>query len=280
MSVVVLGKNGQLGKALQSVLPDAIFLGRENCDMVVFDEIYKTISSIDNVTHIINAAAYTNVDNAEIDEYNADIINAKAVGCLSITADQVGAKLIQISTDYVFDGKADTPYGVDAKTNPMSVYGKTKLDGEKNTAQTKKYNIVRTSWLYGDGNNFVKTMFGLGQARDSVSVVDDQFGIPTYTKDLAIYCKHLTETDEPNGIYHFSSRGEPISWARLAESIFIIKSIDCRVDRITTEEFNKMRGGVIAPRPKYSALELDPNLYIRSWPLCLNDYLMTPAFRI
>ena len=123
MSVVVLGKDGQLGKALQSVLPDAIFLGRENCDMAVFDEIYKTISSIDNVTHIINAAAYTNVDNAEIDEYNADIINAKAVGCLSITADQIGAKLIQISTDYVFDGKADTPYALWGRCQDQSNVG-------------------------------------------------------------------------------------------------------------------------------------------------------------
>ena len=257
MRILVTGKNGQLGRSIQKIvntntkidnnqsLYDFIFVGREDLDLSSGNSISHYFSKNNKFDIIINCAAYTQVDKAEQEVELANQINHLAVKQLAKIANKQQAKLIHISTDYVFDGKSDKPYTEIDKTNPINVYGKTKLAGENALQAVMPVNalIIRTSWVYSEyGNNFVSTMLRLGKERDELNVVSDQIGSPTYATDLAcaileiIKDKEFKEEDQTTQIYHYSNEGE-ISWYEFAKEIFKIANIDCNVSPITTQQY-------------------------------------------
>ena len=219
---------------------------------------------------VFHLAAWTDVDGAEENEEAAEAVNALGSGNVAAAAAEVGAALVVPSTDYVFDGLQGRAYTEDDATSPLGVYGRTKLAGEVAAlaACPAGTRIARTAWLYGaHGKNFVDTMRRLGQERDEVSVVDDQEGCPTWTRDLAPALEALL--DQPTGIYHTAGGGS-VTWAGFARAIFAEAGIDCRVAPITTAELGRP-----APRPVYSPLAVTrpgaPRL--RPWRDALRDYL-------
>ena len=198
---------------------------------------------------IINCAAYTAVDACEKEEDLAFRINAIGARNLSIAASETGAKLMHVSTDYVFDGKGTRPYRETDPTGPQGAYGRTKLAGEEFVKEfSDRHFILRTAWLYGDGKNFVRTMLRLSETNEKVRVVNDQVGSPTSAKELAAAIDQLIFT-ENYGIFHATCEGS-CSWAQFAEEIFKMAGKKTVVEAITTEEF-----GAKAPRPAYSILE-------------------------
>jgi dTDP-4-dehydrorhamnose reductase len=232
---VVTGAGGQLGQALLEAFPDAVGLARADWD--VRDPPPSRIADCDLVLH---AAAWTDVDGAESDPDGAESVNV--VGTRNVVS--LGVPVVAYSTDYVFDGRKDEPYVESDPTSPQSVYGRTKLDGER---EVRDGWVVRSSWLFGPtGHNFVRTMLRLGQEREELAVVDDQRGSPTYVGHLAEATKRLVEL--PYGLYHVGADGD-CTWADFAEAIFDEAGLDCRVRRITTAELARP-----APRPAYSVL--------------------------
>jgi dTDP-4-dehydrorhamnose reductase len=229
---------------------------------------------------VINAAGFTRVDDAETDEAKAHLVNAVGAGNLARAAAEHGATLVQLSTDYVFDGTATSPYAEDAPTNPVSAYGRTKAEGERlalslNPGRTY---VVRTAWLYGQhGPNFASTMLGLARERDTVDVVTDQLGQPTWTADLAGRIVEVLDADAPVGIYHATNTGQA-SWYDFARLVFELGGFD--PDRVKpTESARFVRP---APRPAYSVLGQDawgraglPEL--RSWTTALRHAFSTGA---
>jgi len=257
MRILVTGKNGQLGRSIQKLVNtdtkignnqssnEFIFVGREELDLSSESGISHYFDNNDKFDIIINCTAYTQVDKAEQEVELANQINHLAVKQLASIASKQQARLIHISTDYVFDGESDKPYTEIDKTNPINVYGKTKLAGEKALQAVMPTNalIIRTSWVYSEyGNNFVSTMLRLGKERDELNVVSDQMGSPTYATDLSgaileiIKNKEFREEDQATQIYHYSNEGE-ISWYEFAKEIFKIAKIDCKVSPITTQQY-------------------------------------------
>lgn len=251
--IIITGCNGQLGRAINKELAGIGELEFVNTDVGELD-----ITDVDQVLKlarevkpyaIINCAAHTAVDACETDGDNAYRINAIGPRNLSIAAVETGAKLVHISTDYVFDGKSDRPYLEFDAPNPQGMYGRTKLAGEAMVRDfADRYFIFRTAWLYGDGKNFVKTMLRLSESHDTVRVVNDQFGSPTSTRELSGAIARLLFTDN-YGLFHATCEGS-CNWAEFAREIFRLAGKDTRVQGITTEEYNAP-----APRPAYSILE-------------------------
>ena len=253
MPALITGANGQLGLELRKLLPDAI--ATDSAELDITDAAAVQRYDWSGVDAIYNSAAFTDVDGAETQADLADRVNHLGAANLAEAARAHHIPLIHLSTDYVFDGTATEPYPVDAPLNPQSQYGKTKATGEQAVAQAPQHYIIRTSWLYGDGNNFVRTMLRLGRERNELTVVNDQRGRPTSALDLAQALVHLVRHKAPYGTYHFSNAGSVISWAEFAAAIFQIAKIDCKVTPITTAEYLKGKTG-IAPRPAYGALDL------------------------
>ncbi len=221
-------------------------------DMVVgWDRIVRSDSAEHRLV-VINCAAYTAVDAAEADEETAYAVNAAGPALLATACAKVGARLIHVSTDYVFPGDASTPYDVDDPTGPKGAYGRTKLAGELAVREIlpDASHVVRTAWLYGaHGHNFVKTMARLERERDTITVVDDQHGSPTWSRDLAAGLLALAGADVPAGILHATNRGET-TWRGFAQAIFTELGADpARVLPTTTEAYP-----LPAPRPAYSVL--------------------------
>lgn len=245
---LITGCNGQLGRELQHRIPDAIATDSNALNITDFIAVQKFVKDND-IDTIINCAAYTAVDKAESDIEVAALVNSTGPENLAKT----GCKLIHISTDYVFDGTGHVPYQTTDATNPISVYGHTKLAGEqsilKNNAQAV---IIRTAWLYSKyGNNFVKTMLRLGKEKDSVNVVCDQIGTPTYAADLAeAIVKILPQINKDNaGIYHYTNEGV-CSWYDFATAIMNLGTRSCHVVPIPSSEYPTP-----AKRPFYSVLD-------------------------
>ena len=283
--IIVTGCNGQLGRAINKELPKdkyelintdvfqgdgIITLDITNVDAVV-DLARKTKASA-----IINCAAYTAVDKQESDIDLSYKINAIGPRNLAIAASEVGAKLVHVSTDYVFEGNGTRPYIEFDKTGPVSVYGKTKLAGEEMVKQfARDFFIVRTAWLYGDGKNFVKTMLGLTEKYDEVSVVKDQLGTPTSTKELAKAIHYLIGT-ENYGVFHGTCEGDT-NWADFTEEIFRLAGKSTRVNHVTTAEYTA-KNPQAAPRPAYSILEnymfkLTSDFMFADWHYAIEEYL-------
>lgn len=242
----VIGCNGQLGselKELSANLPiDFKFYDYPGIDITKKGELLDILRK-DVPTVIINCAAYTAVDKAESEKDAALAVNANGVKNLAEAAEALDAWLIQVSTDYVFDGTSCRPYVETDATNPQSVYGETKLQGEKNATSYSKGIVIRTAWLYSTyGNNFVKTMLRLGKERESLNVVFDQIGTPTYARDLAkailAAAEKASATNDTNlaGIYHYSNEGV-CSWYDFTREIFDIEKIACKLSPIETKDY-------------------------------------------
>ncbi len=261
--IIVTGCNGQLGRAINKELGVTGKYELVNTDVFEGEGITPLdITNVDAVLElarkvkpaaIINCAAYTAVDKQESDVDLSYKINAIGPRNLAIAATDTGAKLVHVSTDYVFEGNGTRPYIEFDKTNPVSVYGKTKLAGEEFVKQfaTNSF-IIRTAWLYGDGKNFVKTMLGLSEKYDEVSVVKDQLGTPTSTTELAKAIHYLLPTDN-YGTFHGTCEGST-NWADFTEEIFRIAGKNTRVNHVTTQEYTA-KNPQSAPRPAYSILE-------------------------
>lgn len=240
-----------LGRDLQEVLDGAPFtaLNRSELDITDLSAVKTAVSGHEVV---INCAAFTKVDDAESRESEAFAINATGATNLARAAATEGARLIQVSTDYVFDGRATSPYSEDSPRNPVSAYGKTKAEGERLALELNpgRTLIVRTAWLYGaHGPNFVKTMLRLAAERESLTVVDDQVGQPTWTRDVAVQIKRLIEADVAEGIFHATSSGRT-SWFGFARAIFELAGLDPkRISPISSADFVRP-----APRPAFSVL--------------------------
>ena len=260
MNILVTGANGQLGHEMQRVAKSSnhnyIFTdvadGYEKLDITNIEDIRNMVKN-NNVDIIVNCAAYTNVDKAESDYDTANLINNTAAGNLATAMKEAGGTLIHISTDYVFQGDRNTPCQEDWTTNPLGVYGKTKLAGEAAIATTGCNSIIiRTAWLYSQwGKNFVKTMQGLTASHDTLKVVFDQVGTPTYAGDLAAVIGHIIETNQldKTGIYHFSNEGV-CSWFDFAKAICELSGNSCDIQPCYSEEFPSP-----VKRPHFSVLD-------------------------
>ncbi len=240
MKVLATGTNGQLGydvvKELQKQNIECYGATRKDFDLVDFEATKNfIINYMPDV--VIHCAAYTAVDKAEDEQGLCYLVNVSATENIAEICKKINAKMLYISTDYVFDGTKDCFYEIDDKPNPINVYGKTKLLGEQAVQKILgKYFIVRISWVFGEhGNNFVKTMLSLGKERKEISVVADQYGSPTYTADLASLLIEMIQTDK-YGIYHATNEGL-CTWAEFAEEIFKIVDMDVKVNHITTAEY-------------------------------------------
>lgn len=260
MVVLVTGASGQLGQALQFIQlkhSEIQFIFASSADLDITNE-EKVVSFFESnqIDFCINTAAYTAVDKAESESEKANTVNVIGPENLAKACKASGVTLIHISTDFVFDGTSSKPYSEEDPTNPIGVYGQTKLNGEKKVADNcTKYYIIRTSWVYSQfGNNFMKTMLRLAQDRDILNVVNDQIGTPTNAVDLAeaivAIIKHPNSSEEQNsGIYNFSNEGT-CSWFDFAKEIFRINAIPITVNPIPTEAYPTP-----AKRPAYSVLD-------------------------
>ena len=257
--VLVVGAGGQLGRALAAEYGDAAhveFADRAELDLAAPG--LETARRWRDYGVIINAAAYTAVDQAETAEGRAAAWAANASGpaALARIAAANGITFVQVSSDYVFDGTASAPYGEDQLLAPLGVYGQTKAAADLAVQTTSRHYIVRTSWVVGDGGNFVRTMASLAERGIDPSVVDDQVGRLTFTSDLARGIRHLIDTDAPYGVYNLTGAGEPRTWAQIAARVFELTGHDpARVRPVTTTEYYAGKGG-IAPRPANSVLDL------------------------
>ena len=254
--ILITGANGQLGKELRQIASkydqfEFIFLSREDLPIHHF-EMVRHYFSVYHPVFLINCAAYTAVDRAESEKDLAYQVNAEAVGVLAAVCKENNCRFIHISTDYVFDGNAKTPYKEDVETNPQTIYGKSKLEGEKQALELNPDSlIIRTSWVYSSfGKNFVRTMLKLMAEKDEINVVSDQVGSPTYAADLADAIMHIIASGKwKPGIFHYSNDGA-ISWYDFAVAIKEITENNCKINPIPTSQYPTP-----AKRPLYSVLD-------------------------
>ena len=276
MKVLVTGANGQLGydviKRLEEKKIEYLGTDRDTLDITKEDDVKRVIRDY-RPDVIVHCAAYTAVDKAEDERELCYAVNVLGTRYIAKACKEIDAKMIYISTDYVFDGEGDTPFEVTDKPNPINYYGKTKYEGELEVQKLiDKYFIVRISWVFGsNGNNFVKTMLRLGKERDEISVVADQVGSPTYTYDLSKLLVEMIETDK-YGIYHATNEGY-CSWYEFACEIFKQAGMDVKVNPIKTEEYPTR-----AMRPKNSRLDKIKNndskiTHLRTWQEALNTMI-------
>ncbi|MCH5311252.1 MAG: dTDP-4-dehydrorhamnose reductase [Prevotella sp.] len=256
MNILVTGSNGQLGNEIRLLQEKHSTHKWFNTDVAELDitdkEAINRFVEENDIDGIINCAAFTAVDKAESSEELCRLLNSIAPGYLAEAIGKRGGWIVQVSTDYVFDGTAHTPYTEDRPTSPNSVYGRTKLEGEQSVAAAcSQCMIIRTAWLYSKfGNNFVKTMMRLGREKQELGVIFDQVGTPTYARDLAVAIMTAVEKGIVPGIYHFSNEGV-ISWYDFTKAIHRISGITtCHVRPLHTEEYPTP-----AARPAYSVLD-------------------------
>lgn len=288
--ILVTGCNGQLGRAIRKEYANdnVEFIntdvtegeGVKALDITDVDAVLKMVEETKPEV-IINCAAHTNVDACETQWDLAYKINAIGPRNLSIAASKAGAKMIHVSTDYVFEGNGTRPYTEFDEPNPVSAYGKTKLEGENFVkAFADKYFILRTAWLYGEGKNFVKTMLRLAETHDKVSVVSDQLGSPTSAVELAKMI-HYLEPTENYGVFHATCEGDT-NWAEFAEAIFKRAGKNTKVNHVTSEQYAKMNPAS-ANRPAYSILDnymlrLTSDFRMADWQDALDVYMKTLDF--
>ena len=290
MKILVTGKNGQLGQSINKIVDekkigqlsnfDFVFVGREELNLEYIEN-FKSYFDINEFDIIINCAAYTEVDRAEEDQRQANLINHIAVKELAKIAKSSNIKFIHISTDFVFNGRKETPYIEDDVTMPLNIYGETKLAGELALMSIMKSNslIIRAGWVYSEfGNNFVQTILNLAKKNDMLDIVSDQVGTPTYAYDLAfsILCivvsDKFLENAKLSEIFHYVNHGES-SWLEFAKEIIRISGINCQLIPIRAEDYPSA-----AKRPNYSILSNkkilhEYDLKVRHWKDALKDCL-------
>lgn len=270
--ILVVGSKGMLGQELMGLFGDAARgVDVDEIDITDLGSVQRVLLTL-KPRVVINAAAYTDVDGCQSNAELAMQVNAEGPGFLAMISKDIEAKLVQVSTDYVFDGRKGAPYVEDDLQSPLSIYGESKLGGEMNTWMNPDHLIVRTQWLYGHaGKNFVETMLKLGSERSEVSVVDDQVGSPTWTYDLALAIKALVDKG-CSGTYHAANSGFT-SWNGFAKEIFRLAGMDVEVHPMTTEQLGRP-----APRPLYSTLDCsklaqDTGVVLQPWQEALKRYL-------
>ena len=269
MKILITGSNGQLGNELQKIVAtgtaeigsvseeiknsEVFAMDVDTLDITNLEQVKKVLNEV-KPDVVINCAAATNVDGCEANQDLAFKINSLGPRNLAMVAEELGAKIVQVSTDYVFSGVGEAPLKECDLVAPVSVYGKTKLLGEEFVRDfSTKYYIVRTAWLYGYvGHNFVYTMMKLGKDRDTLNVVNDQLGNPTHANDLAYHILKLIQTEE-YGVYHCTGKGE-CSWYNFASEIMKLSGRNCTVNPCTSEEYKSMYPNS-ADRPAYSSLD-------------------------
>lgn len=280
--ILVVGGNGQLGQCLRKIAPEFdwdyefLFTDSSQLDITDADSIESNFADF-NPNFVINASAYTAVDLAETETEKAFAVNAEGVKFLAEACQQYNATLIHVSTDYVFDGDTQISYSEDNFTNPTSVYGASKREGEELALEANPHTIIiRTSWLYSEFNkNFVKTMLHLFSIKNELNIVADQFGQPTNANDLAEAIMQMIRTpNKKYGIYHFSNYPET-TWFHFAQKIAEISQADIKLNGITTSEYPTP-----AKRPKRSTMALDKieedyNIDIKNWENSLEGCLKT-----
>lgn len=270
--ILVVGANGMLGRDLMALLGDrARGVDIDGIDITDLQSTERVVRAL-HPSVVVNCAAYTDVDGCETNIETAMQVNGEGVAHLAMATRMIGARLVHISSDYVFDGAKGSPYLEDDPTHPLNVYGESKLAGELNAAFNPDHIIVRTQWLYGlHGKNFVETMLRLACERDELAVVDDQIGSPTWTVDLARAIIALIDHN-CSGIYHAANAGY-CSWNEFARAIFAETALDVSVKAMSTEQLNRP-----ARRPLYSTLdcgkiERDAGFRPQSWRDALRSYL-------
>ena len=278
--VVVFGSNGQLGKCLQKVAPDYeldydfIFADSETVDITDKDSVFNFFGE-HQPDFCINAAAYTAVDLAEKEEEKAYEVNANGPANIAVACKEHKSVFIHISTDYVFDGETEISYDEENFTNPQSIYGKSKLQGEIVALENNpKSIIIRTSWLYSEFNkNFVKTMLHLFQDRDELNVVSDQFGQPTNANDLAEVIMEIIEfKNKKYGVYHFSNYPET-NWSSFAQKIAEFSNAGIKINAITTAEYPTPAKRPIRSTMDLSKIEKDYQIDLKHWENSLEECL-------
>ncbi len=275
--ILVVGSKGMLGQELMALYGDAARgVDVDEIDITDLESVQRVLLTL-KPSVVINAAAYTDVDGCQSNTEQAMMVNSEGVGFLAMISKEIGAKLVQVSTDYIFDGQKGSPYLEDDLAAPLSVYGESKLGGEMNTWFNPDHLIVRTQWLYGHGGkNFVETMLKLGAEKKELTVVDDQIGSPTWTRDLALAIKALLDKG-CQGTYHAANSGF-VSWNGFAKEIFRLAGLDVAVLPMTTGQLNRP-----APRPLYSTLDCgklqqDTGFVPQPWQDALKRYLeLRPA---
>ena len=276
--ILILGSNGMLGHDLAKAFSDTnpILWDKSELDITDEEQVTLKLNEI-KPTIVINAAAYTDVDGAENNATLASKINGTAVGYLAKVCREIGAILVHYSTEYVFSGTKSNGYRENDKTDPLNVYGRSKARGEELLQKNSEmYYLIRSSWLYGQapqagkprGLNFVQTMLKLAQAGEEIKVVNDQFGKPTYGRDLAQASRRLIDEMKPCGIYHLVNEGL-CSWYDFAKKVFEIKGIKANLSPVSSAEYNSA-----TPRPKYSVLINSKFELMRSWQEALEEYLL------
>jgi dTDP-4-dehydrorhamnose reductase len=276
MEVLVTGADGQLGydvvKKLKELNIEHIGVDKEDFDLTNKKETKEFILNYEPDV-IVHCAAYTDVDQAEIERKLCFKVNVDGTRYVAEATKKLDAKMLYISTDYVFDGQGEEPFKVTDQPNPINYYGETKYQGEQEVQKLlDKYFIVRTSWVFGEhGDNFVKTMLKLGKEKDEISVVADQYGSPTYTGDLAKLIVAMIRTDK-YGVYHVTNEGF-CSWYEFAKEIFKVSDIDVNVKAVSSDEFETK-----AARPKNSRLSknslIDTNFnLLNKWDKTLKQFL-------
>ena len=280
MKILITGANGMLAKSVRKRLEgnEIICTDVEDLDITNEEAVKEFVTKI-KPEYIINCAAFTAVDKAETAGEIVEKINADGPRNLAKAAKENGSVLVHISTDYVFGGDLDVEkdYKEDAPKKPVTAYGITKLHGEQAIEENlDKYYIFRTAWLYGDGNNFVRTMLKLGETKDELNVVSDQHGSPTYAEDLANFIGEAIEKKIPYGIYHATNEGYT-TWYDFTKAIFEYAGIVCKVNPVTTEKYIEMMKITQAKTPKNSQMSKDKlkaqGIEIPEWEDALKRYL-------
>lgn len=274
---VVTGRDGQLGRALAVLLPGAVLVDRPEFELADAPAVRDRLVALEPSV-ILHAGAWTAVDAAEADPEGARAVNVTGTAAVAAAAADAGALLVYVSTDYVFDGTSNRPYTEDDLTHPLSVYGATKLGGEQAARRAPRHLVVRTSWVFGEGKNFVRAILAASADRPAqpLAVVDDQRGRPTYAPDLAAGIVELVRRGA-TGVVHLQGGGEPGSWADVAAVALEAAGRPTPVVRTTTEAYNRGRPGPIAPRPANGVLDCTraaaSGVELRDWRMAVAAYV-------
>jgi dTDP-4-dehydrorhamnose reductase len=255
------------------MLPDARLHAREDLDVT---DARAALSALDGADAVLHLAAFTNVDACEEEPERAFEVNARGTAIVAAAAAATGARVVYVSTDYVFDGRKDGAYEEDDAVNPLNVYGRSKLEGERAVLATDGNLVVRTSWVFGEGRNFVATMLFAARAGKKLRVVADQVGRPTWARPLARALVHLVEA-ETGGIVHVAGDGAPCSWADLADTALDAAGEGIRVERVDTSAYARLAGRSLAPRPANSTLSIEAarslGVPLRDWRESVRAYV-------
>ena len=279
--LLVTGAGGQLGTALRALHPNGMFLNRSELDVTDDDAVVAAVED-HRPEVIVHAAAWTRVDEAETRSADARVVNVGGTTAVVRAASRVDALVVYPSTDYVFAGDRRSPYREQDPRSPLSVYGRTKALGEDAVTDYARHLIVRTSWVFGEGRNFVRAILDLAAARDTLEVVGDQIGRPTHAVDLAAGVLALVDRGV-TGTFHLAGGGEPCSWAELADAAIasaVVAGILPRkpaINPVTSDQYRARRGAAMAPRPHYSVLDCtkaaELGVKLRPWREAVGEFV-------